>query len=483
MQANDTAETKFKKEKMARSVVLLLVWSFSFYESAGGLKGDSEEDQKRLSGKIEPRDEASWSASTVSSCVDLRDECPDWADGGHCTAQPDYMYTHCPYSCEICHRAHLKNPQSTLFEVSSLGELQEQSQSPYVVQAVGANFLGVPQYLDVPGYEQAIYSKVKSAEMYLEAILESSTSSSQLKDLCTLKHPNCAYWSIAGECTNNPIYMNLNCPAVCETCHILDPCPVDRNAKNAWYPGDVTRMFENIVERASRNDSLLVASVLSRPRINSNGTDEGGPWLITLDGFLSAAEADRLVELGTHTVGFTRSTTGKNRDFVSDQRTSETAWCNVPHCEEDPVVEELFERMYNWTGIAAVNSENLQLLRYQTGQYYVKHHDYIPGHIDSVHGSRILTLFLYLNGSDGPPTSDNAAKHDTELRGGGTHFTELGLTVQPRKGRAVLWPNVVDSDPHLIDERTNHEALPVEKGIKYGANAWFHQREFVPECA
>jgi prolyl 4-hydroxylase len=62
--------------------------------------------------------------------------------------------------------------------------------------------------------------------------------------------------------------------------------------------------------------------------------------------------------------------------------------------------------------------------------------------------------------------------------GGGTHFGPLNLTVQPKKGRVVIWPSVLDEDPLEMDERTHHEALPVKAGIKYGANAWLHLRDF-----
>jgi len=80
-----------------------------------------------------------------------------------------------------------------------------------------------------------------------------------------------------------------------------------------------------------------------------------------------------------------------------------------------------------------------------------------------ISGSRILTVFLYLN--------------DVE-EGGGTNFPRLDLTVTPKLGRVVLWPSVLDDDPHSRDDQTHHQALPVTKGIKYGANAWFHQRQF-----
>lgn len=52
------------------------------------------------------------------------------------------------------------------------------------------------------------------------------------------------------------------------------------------------------------------------------------------------------------------------------------------------------------------------------------------------------------------------------------------LLVTPKKGRAVLWSSVKDEDPNEKDERTTHQALPVVAGVKYGANAWIHQRDF-----
>lgn len=80
----------------------------------------------------------------------------------------------------------------------------------------------------------------------------------------------------------------------------------------------------------------------------------------------------------------------------------------------------------------------------------------------------MLTVFMYLN--------------DVE-EGGGTHFGRLNLTVMPKKGRAVIWPSVLDEDPVEWDERTHHEALVVESGIKYGANAWIHLRDFKTQSA
>ena len=62
--------------------------------------------------------------------------------------------------------------------------------------------------------------------------------------------------------------------------------------------------------------------------------------------------------------------------------------------------------------------------------------------------------------------------------GGGTNFDQLDITVMPKRGRALLWPSVLNHNPDQKDGRTTHQALPVKAGTKFGANAWFHQHDF-----
>ena len=50
------------------------------------------------------------------------------------------------------------------------------------------------------------------------------------------------------------------------------------------------------------------------------------------------------------------------------------------------------------------------------------------------------------------------------------------IDVHPKKGRALIWPSVLNDDLHKMDSRTYHEARMVIKGVKYGANAWLHLR-------
>lgn len=51
--------------------------------------------------------------------------------------------------------------------------------------------------------------------------------------------------------------------------------------------------------------------------------------------------------------------------------------------------------------------------------------------------------------------------------GGETQFPRLNLTITPKLGRVVIWPNVLNNSPHESDQRTIHQALPVLTGEKY----------------
>jgi len=206
-------------------------------------------------------------------------------------------------------------------------------------------------------------------------------------------------------------------------------------------------------------------------------SDEDWPWVVTIDDFLSAAECKKLIQLG-HDIGYKRSKDIGRKQFdgtfdskTSKDRTSTTAWCSRnSKCNGDPVTVAVTKRIEELVEIPSNHSEYLQLLRYEVGQHYKTHHDYSASHKDRPQGVRILTVFLYLN--------------DEGLKGGGTNFPLLNLTVVPKQGRAVVWPSVDDQLPSAEkDKRTEHQALPVEAGVKYGANAWIHERDFRTQMA
>lgn len=264
--------------------------------------------------------------------------------------------------------------------------------------------------------------------------------------------------------------MQVQCAPTCYSCHLIDfdtRCPYDASAPTVWNPGNgLNAMFERIA--TDPHFQQYSPTIHFQPNPPSDSDTKEGPWVVTLDNFLTPEECDTLIHLGGEE-GYEQSMDvgekkfdGSYAGFKNSHRTSTNAWC-TENCHDVINRTGVMHKMENLTAIPDANAEYLQLLKYDVGQFYKQHHDYIDHHVNRQQGVRILTLFLYLN--------------DVE-DGGGTNFPYLDITVQPKRGRALLWPSVLDEDPNRKDSRTEHQALPVKKGIKYGANAWLHQRDF-----
>jgi len=287
---------------------------------------------------------------------------------------------------------------------------------------------------------------------------------------CQLRHARCTEWAVQGECTANPGYMTTACAPACLSCRNLQRhvrCPLDTSSGPTALakPGDLYRMFQRIL--TDPQFDVYQPMALSHP---TNATVDDAPWVIVLENVLSSAECETMIQLA-HQQGFKRSgeagpTTrfdGSHETVRSTRRTSSTTWCRSTACHPHAVTQAIHQRIETLLGIPQIHYEYLQLLKYEVGEKYVQHHDYLDHHLQRNAGVRMLTVYMYLN--DVPA-------------GGSTYFADLGLSVQPKAGRVVIWPSVLDRDTSQKDNRTEHEAMPVEEGVKYGCNAWIHQRDF-----
>ncbi|GBG33148.1 Prolyl 4-hydroxylase subunit alpha-1 [Hondaea fermentalgiana] len=338
--------------------------------------------------------------------------------------------------------------------------------APSIVDEIGlGTFVGHRFMFTREGTRDQIGDEVEIvASQLVYTLPKNAKPRSEIDGPCTDRYPRrCASLAAHGECDENPGWMIVNCPSSCEACELLDPakrCDPARlniSLEHIWSPGDLDKTFERIM----RDFVHLKPRALSKP--------PDGPWLIVFDDFISDAESEALTRWG-HTLGFERSTDsgvknerGEQTKKVSQGRTSSNAWCRRD-CEEDPLVDSVYARIEEVTQIPRDHYESFQLLKYDVGQYYHTHHDMSPRTRNDAAGPRILTFFLYVS--------------DVQ-EGGETDFPRIDLRVAPRKGSAVLWPSVLDRDPWLQDPLTHHAALPVKKGVKYGANAWIHARNFV----
>jgi prolyl 4-hydroxylase len=437
--------------------------------------------------------------SAPEECSDQHESCPYWTSIGECTANPAYMHTNCPKSCGTCdcvdvdqercpqwairnncvgteeefmYTNCIKSCKACGYHGDALVTLRDERRK---LAAVGgdARLLETPYGYSqtvVSGMEEPIRTIVDETATYIETKVKVEAKYDNVRKTCLNRNDSCAYWKHQGACETNKAFMRQNCAPTCQICEELDFffwCPLDPTKPMAVpEPGDLDKLFERIVQ--GKDFKQFSPHIISMPNNASHPNARQGPWIIELETFLSDSECDHLVNLGA-IVGYKQSTdTGAKRadgtveSITSTWRTSATAWCSGT-CLEDELIQQLERRVEFVTGISPANSEHLQFLKYQTGEFYKYHHDCTPYHVERQMGPRILTMFFYLN---------------TPEDGGGTDFPDLNITIVPKKGKAVLWPNVLNDKPLEMDRRTAHQALPVDGGEKYGANLWIHQRDW-----
>lgn len=180
--------------------------------------------------------------------------------------------------------------------------------------------------------------------------------------------------------------------------------------------------------------------------------------LFILRDFLSPVECDALIAM----IDANR----KPSRLLSDNpdaafRTSET--CNLDR--QDSLVRDIDARIARLLGIDPRLGEILQGQRYDVGQQFKPHHDYLrPSEPywtkqSEIGGQRTWTAMAFLN---------------VPQRGGETWFPRVELTVPPRRGSLVVWNNLDDAgEPN---PETLHAGLPVAEGVKYIVTKWYRER-------
>jgi len=399
-----------------------------------------------------------------------------------CRTKPEFMLYYCAVTCQTC-----ENRTRVLSLEEGFSRRQRNNTKITLTAAGAADSMGAHQLLSIDFVNKIqfldqqqptpadVMKLLADARDYMLDKIHTDDEYRLVRSLCKNRNEKCALWALRGYCKHPDykLYMSQNCGPVCFSCHELHYetlCPVNPNVKHALYPGDLHEMFHRIIHHPTFRDSV---EVLSRPDLKEGDDHETvnyglGPWMILLKDFASPEECEAIIQAGT-TLGFERSAysgdkldaAGRLIGGVKRGRTSSTTWCDEEICESSPHVQRIIEKTEELTGLHRNYSEHLQILKYEPGEFYTLHHDYIERQRLRIAGARIVTLFLYLNNVPA---------------GGATHFPDLNITVFPQRGAALLWPSVLDDDPHARDDRTFHQALPVVQGVKYGANAWFHQR-------
>jgi prolyl 4-hydroxylase len=127
----------------------------------------------------------------------------------------------------------------------------------------------------------------------------------------------------------------------------------------------------------------------------------------------------------------------------------------------DRVVLEIKRRAAEYLNVPMENFEGLQLLRYQKGERYLYHHDFIAGNPPN---QREHTIIAYLNDLK-------------EEDGGATSFFHYKQKVQPKTGRGVWFRNM-DAEGNLINESLHAGEEIKTDVIKYAINIWSRKKKY-----
>ena len=126
---------------------------------------------------------------------------------------------------------------------------------------------------------------------------------------------------------------------------------------------------------------------------------------------------------------------------------------------------ELKQSVASLTETPIENQEDMHITRYPVGGQYKEHMDYFHKGTEyyenaiKLGGQRDKSVLIYLN--------DN-------FSGGETYFPVLGIKIQPKTGRLIVWNNLnEDGEPN---PDTIHAGLIVESGIKYLLSIWIRER-------
>jgi prolyl 4-hydroxylase len=188
---------------------------------------------------------------------------------------------------------------------------------------------------------------------------------------------------------------------------------------------------------------------------------------VWVDGFLSAKACATILEelefaFWRPSTVIVRHTDGLFESRRSLGRVSETTsqeWFSRGLVARIERVERRIAGLLNRT---AEFYEPWQATRYSSGGRFDFHLD--GGHwTDNPAGDREMTVLIYL---------------DAPRAGGATHFPELGLRIEPRPGRLLVWNNLLPGG--TIDPRMRHAGAPVKGGRKTILVTWIRERAIRP---
>jgi len=133
----------------------------------------------------------------------------------------------------------------------------------------------------------------------------------------------------------------------------------------------------------------------------------------------------------------------------------------------DSFVMGISRRIDDLLGINPICGEAIQGQRYLPGQQFKPHNDWFYTN----------EKYWQLERKRGGQRSWTAMAFLNEVEEGGeTHFTKVGVKIEPKPGVLLVWNNALpDGTPN---EGTMHAGTPVVKGAKFVITKWYRTRKW-----
>ncbi|MEP3050023.1 MAG: 2OG-Fe(II) oxygenase [Erythrobacter sp.] len=182
--------------------------------------------------------------------------------------------------------------------------------------------------------------------------------------------------------------------------------------------------------------------------------------LFAVGDFLTQAECQRLCLMIDMVA---KPSSLHEQDYSSGFRTSYSGDLDPG----DSFVRGISRRIDDLLGLKPGTGEAIQGQRYLPGQQFKPHNDWFYTtekywQLERKRGGqRCWTAMAFLNNVE---------------EGGETHFTDIGIKIEPKPGVLLLWNNALpDGTPN---EGTIHAGTPVVKGSKYVITKWYRTRKW-----
>lgn len=187
------------------------------------------------------------------------------------------------------------------------------------------------------------------------------------------------------------------------------------------------------------------------------------PRIAALRGLFTHDECIYVALKGLPMLRPARVVAGDGSSTVDAMRTNDAMKFGL--LEADVVVQCLDLRVAQALGHPAEHGEGFALLRYQVGQQYLPHCDWIDPEREATRadldrwGQRVATCVVYLNDA---------------FEGGATEFPKLGREFRGQVGDAYTWDNVLPTGE--VDPMTLHAGRPPTQGMKYLLSKWMRDK-------